>query len=107
VYQEITACVPTLLLAIFIWNVSAPGCGALYFRPPDPVPDDPASACRRLQDQHDMQKKSRTKAVVVTSNTSARTSLISCSALLICSGVPESSADLVGAPGSASLSPVT
>ena len=40
-------------------------------------------------------------------NTSARTSLISCSALLICSGVPESSTDLVCAPGSASLSLVT
>ena len=88
--------------------MSAPGCSALYFWPPDPVQDDPASACRRLQDQqHICKKKCRTKAVVVTSNTSARTSLISCSALLICSGVPESSTDLVCAPGSASLSLVT
>ena len=88
--------------------MSAPGCGALYFRPPDPVPDGPASARRRLQDQqHICKKKCRTKAVVVTSNTSARTSLISCSALLICSRVPESSTGLVCAPGSASLSLVT
>jgi hypothetical protein len=41
------------------------------------------------------------------SNTSARTSLINCSALLIWSGLPESSTDLVGAPGSASWSLVT
>jgi len=88
--------------------MSAPGCGALYFRPPDPVPDGPASARRRLQDQqHICKKKCRTKDVVVTSNTSARTSLISCSALLICSRVPESSTGLVCAPGSASLSLVT
>jgi hypothetical protein len=38
----------TLLLAIFIWNCSAPGCGALNLQPPDALPDDPASACRRL-----------------------------------------------------------
>ena len=83
--------------------MSAPGCGALYFRPPDPVPDGPASARRRLQDQqHIWKKKCRTKVVVVTINTSA-----SCSALLICSGVPESSTGLVCAPGSASLSLVT
>jgi hypothetical protein len=41
------------------------------------------------------------------SNTSARTSLINCSALLICSGLPESSTCLVSAPGSASWSLVT
>ena len=47
--------------------MSAPGCGALYFWPPDPVPDDPASARRRLQDQqHICKKKCRTKVVVVT-----------------------------------------
>ena len=99
----------TLLLAICISNCSAPGCGALYFRPLDPVPDDPASACRRLQDQHHWWKRCRTKqkAVSINSNTSARTSLINCSALLICSGVPESSTGLVCAPGSASLSLVT
>ena len=51
------ACVPTLLLAILIWNVSAPGSDALYFWPPNPVPEDPASACRRLQDQHDICNK--------------------------------------------------
>ena len=59
------ACVPTLLSAILIWNVSAPGSDALYFWPPNPVPEDPALACRRLQDQHDIcKKKCRTKAVV-------------------------------------------
>lgn len=54
-----------------------------------------------------MQKMQNQKPVSITSNTSARTSLISCSALSICSGVPESSTGLVCAPGSASLSLVT
>lgn len=51
--------------------------------------------------------RTKQKAVSIMSNTSARTSLINCSALLICSGLPESSTCLVSAPGSASWSLVT